>query len=126
MPRKSKLLTTTVGSQVPGPDLTRMRRPPTHPGEMLVEEFLKPAGVSQRQAALELGMSVNRMNEIVLAKRGVTAETAVLFGKLTGTSPELWARLQADYDVWHAMQKLKTVKVRRLVPGEPFPTSASR
>ena len=104
MPTKSKSLTTTAG-KIAGPDLARMRRPPTHPGEMLLKEFLEPAGLSQRQASMRMGMSYNRLSEIVLGKRGVTAETAVLFGLLTSTSPQMWLHLQVDHDLWHEMQR---------------------
>ena len=90
-----------------GADLSRMRRPPTHPGEVFEEEYRKPLGISQAEAARRMGMSTNRLNEIVLGKRGVTAETAVLMGELTGTTPGLWLHMQADYDLWHALQARK-------------------
>lgn len=53
-------------------------------------------------------MSTNRLNEIVVGKRGVTAETAILFGVLTGTDPRIWLHLQADHDLWNAMQTVET------------------
>jgi addiction module HigA family antidote len=82
-----------------------MKRPPTHPGEIFEEEYRKPSGISQAEAARRMGMSTNRLNEIVLGKRGVTAETAVLMGELTKTDPRLWLHLQADYDLWHALKE---------------------
>jgi addiction module HigA family antidote len=91
-----------------------MRRPPTHPGEMFEEEFRKPSGISQAEAARRMGMSTNRLNEIVAGKRGVTAETAVLLGALTGASPQFWLHLQADYDLWHAMRETNTESVKPL------------
>lgn len=110
MPSASK--TTTVANKAErGADLGRMRRPPTHPGEIFEEEWRKPSGVSQAEAARRMGMSTNRLNEIVAGKRGVTAETAVLIGALTGTSPQIWLHLQADYDLWHALRKTDTSSI---------------
>lgn len=103
---------TTASKPRGGADLARMRREPTHPGEAFLEEWIKPRGFgAQAAAARAMGMSVNRLNEICAKKRGVTAETAVLIGALTGTSPQMWAHLQADYDVWHAMQTVDVSKI---------------
>jgi addiction module HigA family antidote len=74
-------------------------RIPTHPGEMLLEEFLIPMGVSQVRFAQHLGVPLQRVNEIVNGKRGVTPETALLFGSALGTSPEFWTNLQAAHDL---------------------------
>ena len=101
---RSKISTAAVKPS-DGADLSRMRRPPTHPGEMFEEEYRKPSGISQAEAARRRGMSTNRLNEIVAGKRGVTAETAVLFGTLTRTDPRVWLHLQADYDLWHALRE---------------------
>lgn len=83
-------------------DLRRMRQPPTHPGEMLLEEFLKPLGLSQAEAAARMKITTNRLNEIVRQKRGVTADTAWRLSDLLGTSPEVWMNLQMHWDLWHA------------------------
>jgi addiction module HigA family antidote len=83
-------------------DVRRMKRPPTHPGEMLLEEFLKPLRMTQAAAAKRMGMSTNRLNELIRGKRGVTAETALRLAALLGTSPEFWMNLQATWDLWHA------------------------
>ncbi len=83
-------------------DVRRMKRPPTHPGEMLLEEFLRPLGVTQATAAKRMGVSTNRLNELIRGKRGVTAETALRLAALLGTSPEFWMNLQATWDLWHA------------------------
>lgn len=99
----------TTTRKAPGPvDLRRMRRPPTHPGEMLLEEFLKPLGLSQTEAAAQMRMTTNRLNEIVKGKRGVTADTAWRLSALLGTSPELWMNLQMNWDLWHAAQAWKS------------------
>jgi addiction module HigA family antidote len=87
-----------------GIDVRRMRRPPTHPGEVLLEEFLVPLGLSQAEAARRMGVSTNRLNELVRGKRGVTAETALRLAQLLGTSPEFWLNLQMMSDLWHALQ----------------------
>jgi addiction module HigA family antidote len=87
-----------------GIDVRRMRRPPTHPGQVLLEEFLLPLDLSQAEAARRMGVSTNRLNELVRGKRGVTAETALRLGELLGTSPEFWLNLQMTFDLWHALQ----------------------
>ena len=89
-------------------DLRRMRRPPTHPGEMLLEEFLKPLGLSQAEAAARMRMTTNRLNEIVRGKRGITADSAWRLSALLGTSPEVWMNLQMQWDLWHAAQTRQT------------------
>ena len=79
--------------------------PAVPPGEILLEEFLKPLGLGQVKAAARLGISLNRLNEIVLGKRGITADTALRLSRLLRTSPQLWMRLQADWDLHQAMQR---------------------
>ncbi len=90
---------TTTDSPV---DVRRMKRPPTHPGEMLLEEFLKPLGISQADAARRMKISTNRLNELIRGKRGVTAATALRLADLLGTSPEFWLNMQTGWDLWHA------------------------
>ncbi len=75
------------------------RRTATHPGEVLLEEFLKPLGMRQTQVAKKLGMPLNRINEIVRGKRGVTADTAWKLAYLFRCSPEFWMNLQTQYDL---------------------------
>src|SRR2546422_11587636 len=79
--------------------------PAIPPGEILLEEYLKPLGVGQLEAAKRLGISLNRLNEIVLGKRSITADTALRLGRFLKTSPQLWMRLQADWDLHEAMQR---------------------
>ena len=74
-------------------------RIPTHPGEMLLEEFLNPMGLTQVALADHLGVPVQRVNEIVRGRRGVTVETAWLFSAAFGTTPEFWMNLQSGYDL---------------------------
>ena len=82
-------------------------REPTHPGEMLLEEFLKPMRMTQAAAAEKMGISLNRLNELVRGKRGVTADTALRLAKLLKTTPQFWMNLQATYDLYYAQRELK-------------------
>jgi len=72
---------------------------PIHPGEILLEEFLKPMGLSQNRVALDIGVSARRINEVVLKKRRITADTALRLARFFGTSPQFWLGLQMDYDL---------------------------
>jgi addiction module HigA family antidote len=72
---------------------------PVHPGEVLLEEFLKPMGLSQNRAALDIGVPARRINEIVLGKRSITADTALRLARYFGTSPQFWMGLQKDYEL---------------------------
>ena len=72
---------------------------PVHPGEVLSEEYLKPLGMSQNRLALDIGVPPRRINEIVLEKRRVTADTALRLARYFNTSPQFWLGLQADYDL---------------------------
>jgi len=79
---------------------------PVHPGEVLLEEFLKPMGLSQSRVALAIGVHPRRINEIVLRKRGISADTALRLAKFFGTSPDLWLGLQKDYELDVAMDEV--------------------
>jgi addiction module HigA family antidote len=79
-----------------------LKRPPTAPGEMLLEEFLKPAGLTQSAAAERMRMPLNRLNEIIRGRRAITADTAIRLATLFKMSPEFWMGLQTDWDLWHA------------------------
>lgn len=79
-------------------------RPPTHPGEMLMEEFLRPLEITQTAAAEKMGISLNRLNELINGKRGITADTALRLAKLLKTSPEFWMNLQNAFDLYYAKQ----------------------
>ena len=75
------------------------RLPPIHPGEILLEEFLKPLGVTMNKLADELHVPANRITQIVDGRRSVTGETALRLARYFGTSPEFWLGLQKDYDL---------------------------
>lgn len=74
-------------------------RVPTHPGEILLHEFLEPLGITQVQLAAHIGVSVQRVNELVRGKRGVSSETAWLLAGAFGTTPEFWVQLQSQHDL---------------------------
>jgi addiction module HigA family antidote len=80
---------------------------PVHPGEVLQEEFLKPMGLSQHRLAMNIHVPARRINEIVLGKRRITADTALRLAKYFGTSAQFWMGLQADYDLDVAADSLK-------------------
>ena len=79
---------------------------PVHPGEVLLDEFLKPMDLSQNRLALNLGVPARRINEIVLQKRRITADTALRLAKFFGTTPEFWIGLQMQYDLDVASDEL--------------------
>ena len=72
---------------------------PLHPGEILLEEFLKPMDLSQNKVALDIGVPAHRINEIVLGKRRITADTALRLAKYFNMTPQFWLGLQMDYDL---------------------------
>lgn len=81
--------------------LNRLPKSPTSPGEMLLEEFLKPLGISQLAFARHIGVSFKRINEIVHGRRAITPETAWLFAMAFGNSPQFWVNLQTTFDLIH-------------------------
>lgn len=79
--------------------MSKQPKNPFHPGEILLEEFLQPAGKSQAEFARELGWTKARLNELIRGKRGISAESALDLAEALGTSPKLWMNLQATYDL---------------------------
>jgi antitoxin HigA-1 len=79
--------------------MTDKKLQPIHPGEVLLEEFLKPMKLSQNHLALSIGVHPRRINEIVLGKRSITADTALRLGRYFGNSPQFWLGLQSQYDL---------------------------
>jgi addiction module HigA family antidote len=75
------------------------RLPPVHPGEVLAEDFMKPLGLSQYRVAKDIGVPALRISQIVNGKRAITADTAMRLARYFGTSPDVWLRLQARYDL---------------------------
>lgn len=86
--------------------MTTKKLAPVHPGEVLLEEFLVPLGLSQTKLALSIGVPPRRINEIVLRKRRVTADTALRLARFFDTTPQFWLGLQADYDLDVAADEL--------------------
>lgn len=91
-------------------------REPTHPGEMLLEEFLKPMELSQRELADGIRVPYQRVNELVNGRRGVTPATALRLAKFFGTTPDFWMNLQLRWDLYHAQRReAETLKKIRKV-----------
>jgi addiction module HigA family antidote len=84
-------------------------RLPTHPGEILLEEFLIPMNISQVTLAKHLGIPIQRVNEIVRGKRGITPETAWLLSQAFGNTPEFWMNLQVTYDLARSQPKRQKI-----------------
>jgi antitoxin HigA-1 len=118
MPTKSRSQTTIKGEG--GGPLVQRRLPtgraPTHPGEMLLEEFLKPLGITQSAFAVRLGVSFPRLNEIINARRSVTSDTALRLARVTGMSADFWLGLQQDWDLWHALRSEAAAEIDKLEP----------
>ena len=113
MPTKSKLPITMksyASRRLP------THRPPTHPGEMILEEFLTPLEMTQAELARRLGVSYPRLNEIVKGRRSVTPDTALRLARVLGMSPDFWLGLQQDWDLWHAMKSPAAEEILRLQP----------
>jgi addiction module HigA family antidote len=90
--------------------------PPVHPGEILEEEFLKPLELSQNKVAIALGVPARRINEIVLGKRSITADTALRLARYFRNSPQFWLGLQMDYELDLAEGALLPELERRIAP----------
>ena len=88
--------------------------PPTHPGEMLLEEFLKPLGITQTELAQRIGVSYPRVNELVHGKRGVTPDTALRLERLLGMEAQFWLNLQLVWDLYHAIHSPKSADIAQI------------
>lgn len=95
-------------------------RPPTHPGEMLLEEFLKPFGLSQAKLARRIGVSYPRVNALVRGKRGITPDTALRLAALFETTPEYWLQGQLAWDLWHAQRSARAKDIEAIRPLRPM------
>jgi len=92
-------------------------RRPTHPGEVFLEDFLIPLGITQKHAAERLRISYPRMNEIVKGKRSVTPDTALRLARFTGTEPEFWLNLQQAVDLWEAIHSDQASELKEIEPA---------
>lgn len=82
-------------------------RPPTPPGEILLDEFLQPMGITQVEAARRMGIPLNRLNEMIHGRRGISADSALRLARLLNTSPEFWMNLQMARDLYQASRVLE-------------------
>ncbi len=103
--------------------MTSEKMAPLHPGEVLLEEFMKPLGISQNRLGRALKVPPRRINEIVHGKRSITADTALRLSRFFGTSPEFWLGLQTDYDLDVARDRLAD-KINQDVPSFPLEREA--
>ena len=88
-------------------------RTPTHPGEVLLAEYLVPLELTQVALADHIGVSVQRINELVRGKRGITPQTAWLLSQALGTTPQFWVSLQGNYDLWISRPEKNVPKLQR-------------
>lgn len=93
------------------------KRAPTHPGEMLLEEFLIPLGMTQTDCAERLGVSYPRLNEIIKGRRGVTPDTALRLERLFSMSAGFWLNLQQAYDLYQAMHSPAAKSIAKIKPA---------
>ncbi len=96
--------------------MTETRIPPVHPGEVLLEDFLKPLGISQYRLAKEMKVYPRKINEIVHGKRSITADTALRLSRYFGTSAELWMNLQALYDLEKTRDEIEEQVTKEISP----------
>lgn len=89
---------------------------PTHPGEMLQEEFLVPMGISQSRLAELIGVPFQRVNRIVNKKQSVTLDTALRLAQLFGTTPDFWLNLQRAWDLYELLQSPEAKKIEKIRP----------
>ena len=90
--------------------------PPTHPGEILLEDFLKPIGISQMELAKKISVSYPRVNELIHGKRGVTPDTALRLERLFGMEAQFWLNLQLAWDLYHATHSSAAKEIRKIKP----------
>ena len=95
------------------------KRPPTHPGEMLLKEFLEPLEITQKEFSRHIGWTYTRLNEIIHKHRGISADSALTLAEALKMEPEFWLNLQRDWDLWHARQNHTKIK-----PLETHPRAA--
>lgn len=88
--------------------------PPTHPGEMLMEEFIAPLGIKQTDLAERLGISYPRLNEIINGKRGITPDTALRLERALGMEAQFWLNLQTVWDLYHAQHSKSAREIARI------------
>jgi len=96
--------------------------PPTHPGDMLLEEFLRPLGMSQTELAAKIGVSYPRVNELIHGKRGITPDTALRLEQLFGMEAQFWLNLQLAWDLYHLLRSPAAKRIKKI---KQLPTLAA-
>jgi addiction module HigA family antidote len=96
--------------------MTEEKMAPIHPGEILLEDFLKPLSISQYRLAKEMNVYPRKINEIVHGKRAITADTALRLARFFGTTAELWMNLQAHYELELARDKIESIILTEIKP----------
>lgn len=96
-------------------------RAPAHPGEVLLEECIRPAGMTITEAAERMKVSRVRLSELVNGSRGMTPDTALRVGRLFGTDPEVWLNLQVRFDLWHVMRSERAEEIEEIEPAGQEP-----
>lgn len=91
-------------------------RPPVHPGEILLEEFMKPYGLTQTEIAQRIDVSRKHISEVVNGRKRISTDIALRLSRLFGTSPELWLNGQLAWDVWHTMRGENAIKLETIEP----------
>lgn len=109
---KSQTITERSGRRLPA------HRPPTHPGEMLEEEFLKPLEISRAELSRHLDIPYSRLSSIIKGRAPVTPDTALRLSQVVGMSADFWLGLQQDWDLWQAMRRLEARAIFRLQPED--------
>lgn len=94
-------------------------RPPSHPGEILLKDFLEPMGITQRQLADALHVPYQRINELVNQKRGITPSTAIRLSKFFGNSSNFWLNLQQNWDLYHVLKE-EEEEIKTILQFKPF------
>lgn len=108
--RSKSRITIDVGRRLP------QNRPPTHPGEMLLEEFIKPLNLTRTEIARRLEISDSLLDDMIQGKCSVTPDTALRLGRVFGMSADFWLGLQQDWDLWHAMHCPEAEQINALQP----------
>ena len=108
--------TTPRKKLIPRPSVQAMLEPPAHPGEVLREDFLIPLGMTQTAFAARLGISLQRLNDLLCGRRGVTPDTALRLARVLGTTPQFWISLHDGWELWHATHGPAAKEIARLEP----------
>ena len=110
MPAKASM------AAIPRPTVEQMVEPPAHPGEILREDFLEPLGLTQTAFAARMGISLQRLNDLLCGRRGITIDTALRLARVLGTSAQFWINLHDARALWEAVHSAEARDIARLEP----------